>query len=107
MNDEAETASPELWKSAHCPARFAGGENRRSFGERVLTSVQLPRRMGMGRLQRTAFLVLAVVCLVLAVNWTRGANGQAARVTVFEGPRLITGDGSAPIEDSAFVGPSK
>ena len=28
---------------------------------------------------------------------------QAAGVTVFEGARLITGDGSAPIENSAFV----
>ena len=57
----------------------------------------------MGRLQRTAFLVLAVVCLVLALNWPLVANGQPARVTVFEGAGLITGDGSAPIEDSAFV----
>src|SRR5262245_23357653 len=28
---------------------------------------------------------------------------QATRVTVFEGARLITGDGSAPIENSAFI----
>ena len=28
---------------------------------------------------------------------------QATAVTVFEGARLITGDGSAPIEDSAFI----
>jgi len=28
---------------------------------------------------------------------------QPAAVTVFEGARLIVGDGSAPIENSAFV----
>jgi imidazolonepropionase-like amidohydrolase len=49
--------------------------------------------------------VLAVVlALVAACSWP--AAGQAPRpigAVVFEGARVITGDGSAPIEDAAFV----
>ena len=33
----------------------------------------------------------------------RSGHGAAGTVTVYEGARLIVGDGSAPIEDSAFV----
>jgi imidazolonepropionase-like amidohydrolase len=39
--------------------------------------------------------LLAVVCCFLGQSQTQ--------VTVFEGARLITGDGSAPIENSAFI----
>src|SRR5215475_441233 len=45
---------------------------------------------------RTALVVLASVLLA-------AAQAGRARVTVYEGSRLITGDGSAPIENSAFL----
>jgi imidazolonepropionase-like amidohydrolase len=49
-------------------------------------------------------LGLFSACLILAMAGTAPVRGQApAAVTVFEGARLITGDGSAPIENSAFV----
>ena len=43
--------------------------------------------------------------LFLAAFSTSGSTQapQAAGVTVFEGARLITGDGTAPIENSAFI----
>src|ERR1700722_12920027 len=46
-----------------------------------------------------------MICLVLtgALPWLGVAQGQTSKVTVFEGARLITGDGSAPIENSAFI----
>jgi imidazolonepropionase-like amidohydrolase len=55
--------------------------------------------------KRTSTFLLVVVCLLLAVVWSTRIDGQTqkASVTVFEGARLITGDGSAPIEDSAFL----
>ncbi len=40
--------------------------------------------------------------LILAMAGAAAAQSPAT-VTVFEGARLITGDGSAPIENSAFV----
>jgi len=43
-------------------------------------------------------LFVAAVCAGLA-----GQTPQPAGVTVYEGARLIVGDGSAPIENSAFV----
>jgi len=49
-------------------------------------------------------LFAAALFLIAAFSWP--AAGQAPRpagATVFEGARLITGDGSPPIEDSAFV----
>src|SRR5580700_989845 len=54
---------------------------------------------------RTSPCLLVVVCLLLAVAWSTRIDGQTqkASVTVFEGARLITGDGSAAIEDSAFL----
>ena len=47
-----------------------------------------------------AQLLLAVV---LMVGCAGPDAGSGAAVTVFEGARLITGDGSAPIEDAVFV----
>src|SRR5579863_3702026 len=51
------------------------------------------------------FYVLLVACLFLAACSARVENQAAGTtgVTVFEGARLITGDGSAPIENSAFI----
>src|SRR5262245_21800156 len=59
----------------------------------------------MRRMLRIATAVPVLVCLLLAGTYTSRVEGQAPanRVTVYEGARLITGDGSAPIEDSAFV----
>ena len=55
----------------------------------------------MRRLTRTGLCPLIVASLILAAYVTR-LDGQAD-VTVFEGARLITGDGNAPIENSAFI----
>lgn len=55
--------------------------------------------------KRTSSWLLVLACLFLAVAWSTRMDGQTrkATVTVFEGARLITGDGSAPIENSAFL----
>jgi imidazolonepropionase-like amidohydrolase len=58
------------------------------------------------RTPRAAFAILLSVCLSMIWACSRPAESQPApapRVTVFEGARLIAGDGSAPIEDSAFI----
>lgn len=48
--------------------------------------------------------VLCAACLLLAAGcWLRLASQGTTGVTVFEGARLITGYGNAPIENSAFV----
>src|SRR5882672_411986 len=59
----------------------------------------------MCRVKRMSSWVLVVACLLFAAACSSQVTGQAgaSRVTVFEGARLITGDGSAPIEDSAFI----
>jgi imidazolonepropionase-like amidohydrolase len=49
--------------------------------------------------KRLSTLLIAAV-LALAVG---ASELKAQTATVFEGARLITGDGSTPIEDSAFV----
>jgi imidazolonepropionase-like amidohydrolase len=49
---------------------------------------------------------LLLAALVVAAAYSSpvpAQTPQATGVTVFEGARLITGDGSAPIEDSAFI----
>ena len=44
------------------------------------------------------------ICLVVAVACSSQVHTQGTGgVTLFEGARLITGDGSAPIENSAFL----
>ena len=56
------------------------------------------------KMRMSSFLLVAL-CLFFASSCSRQAEGQApaTRTTVFEGARLITGDGTAPIENSAFV----
>jgi imidazolonepropionase-like amidohydrolase len=54
----------------------------------------------------TLLACLLGVVLVLAIGYVAPLAVQAqqpAAVTVFEGARLITGDGSAPVESSAFI----
>jgi len=46
-------------------------------------------------------LVSSLVCLVLFTSSPAESQGQG--VTLYEGARLIIGDGTAPIENSAFV----
>jgi len=47
---------------------------------------------------------LVVGCVITASACApQSATGQVEGVTVFEGARLITGDGGAPIEDAVFV----
>ena len=59
----------------------------------------------MRRVKRAKSYMFAVACLVAAVglSWRLTGQTRTANVTVFEGARLITGDGSAPIENSAFL----
>src|SRR2546425_1104948 len=59
----------------------------------------------MCRLKKISSYLLVVACLFFAAACSSPASGQAGtnRVTVFEGARLITGDGRAPIEASAFI----
>jgi imidazolonepropionase-like amidohydrolase len=49
-------------------------------------------------MKRISLLIFA--CMAIAVNDTTPVRSQ---VTVFEGARLITGDGGPPIEDSTFM----
>lgn len=47
---------------------------------------------------------LASLTLALISTWTAAPSGQApAGVTIFEGARLINGEGGAPIENASFV----
>jgi imidazolonepropionase-like amidohydrolase len=54
---------------------------------------------------RMPLYLLALTCLLLGSAWLWQLDGQTAQpgTTVFEGARLITGDGGAPIENSAFI----
>src|SRR2546428_13987283 len=49
------------------------------------------------------FLTILFSIGLLSMVLSMVAAQRGATVTVFEGARLITGDGSAPIMDSAFV----
>ena len=58
----------------------------------------------MRRIKLTLSCLLGVVCLFLATSslWRVQGQGRAAGVTLFEGARLITGNGDV-IENSAFI----
>jgi len=51
-------------------------------------------------LRMVPWMLVVAACTSPAAKQTPAA---AHTVTVFEGARLITGDGSAPIENSAFI----
>src|SRR5713226_6103247 len=54
---------------------------------------------------KTRLYLFLPACLFLATCSSRveSQSPGTAGVTVFEGARLITGDGSAPVENSAFI----
>jgi len=54
---------------------------------------------------RIPLCLLALAGLLFGSVWLRQLHGQTGQsnTTVFEGARLITGDGSMPIENSAFI----
>ena len=55
-------------------------------------------------MRRVTFLTgLFSIALFLATGCSRPETVEAPRATVFEGARLIVGDGSEPIEDAAFI----
>src|SRR5262245_3070803 len=71
---------------------------------------KIPRRFGMRRaitnpcsLAVAAGLLLIGLFFVAAYPFPAGAQAREGGVTVFEGARLIVGDGSAPIENAAFI----
>jgi imidazolonepropionase-like amidohydrolase len=57
------------------------------------------------RVVRASPYLLILTCLFLVAIWPWQADGQdrTTKVTVFVGARLITGDGSAPIENAEFI----
>src|SRR5215472_9983832 len=59
----------------------------------------------MRQIKKALTYAVMAAFFLLSAGWTWNLAGQtaASRVTVFEGARLIAGDGSAPIENSAFV----
>jgi imidazolonepropionase-like amidohydrolase len=59
----------------------------------------------MCRAKRLSSHLICAACMLLAAGSASPVQSQtpASTVTLFEGARLITGDGSAPIENSAFV----
>lgn len=59
-------------------------------------------RVNSGSRQRIVFAGLFSIAVLLAAGCST-AEAPLAGVTVYEGARLITGDGSAPIENSAFL----
>jgi imidazolonepropionase-like amidohydrolase len=53
--------------------------------------------------RRAFYAVLAWVALVLAGDVSRVLEAQVEPLVIYEGARVITGDGSAAIEDGSFV----
>jgi imidazolonepropionase-like amidohydrolase len=57
------------------------------------------------KFSRSTFVIAAMAALLLATSCSRRDDqaAQAAAVTVFEGARLIVGDGSEPVENAMFI----
>src|SRR5213080_2283391 len=56
-----------------------------------------------GEFMRPLTALLCCLILILTFSLKTGASQNAGPQALFEGARLITGDGSAPIENSAFI----
>jgi imidazolonepropionase-like amidohydrolase len=52
---------------------------------------------------RLVLLAVPLLAVAAVVPWSDPASAQAPAVTAFEGARLISGDGRAPIENATFV----
>src|SRR5690349_21069948 len=54
-------------------------------------------------MQRFSSFVLSVAAIATASSAIAPAQTPPATVTLFEGARIITGDGRAPLENASFV----
>ncbi|NDU93122.1 MAG: amidohydrolase family protein [Ferrovum sp.] len=59
--------------------------------------------MAMGETKHTPFRILASFLVLLATSMAAATSEMPGTITLFEGARLITGDGSAPIMNAAFI----
>src|SRR5262249_40059561 len=68
----------------------------------TVTSDTVPPRRG--ALMRTSVLLVPLSMLIVAA-WivTAPAQTPASTVTIFEGARIIAGDGRAPLENASFI----
>ena len=59
----------------------------------------------MPQVEKRAWWSLCALVFIFAIGTAlvQNQSPQPGGVTVFEGARLITGDGSAPIENAAFI----
>src|SRR5262252_9157303 len=57
----------------------------------------------MSRIMKNQFLAVCLLAAAASCSAPAPSQGVRTNATVFEGALLITGDGSAPIENSAFV----
>src|SRR5437764_9603441 len=79
---------------------------RRSVGASFPADQLIRLKEALVRRVRTTSARWVVVAGVLAAagwSWRVQGQGRTGGAVVYEGARLITGDGSAPIENSAFV----
>ena len=83
------------------PALRAGRAELLPICCRAKQNEQKAKSGGSMRKRQSVFGPWLVILLLAALP--APAAAQAPAVTVFEGARLITGDGNAPIEDSAFL----
>ncbi len=57
----------------------------------------------MSKTTRTMFHILVAALLLSIAGLTPAVGREAGNITAYEGARLITGDGSSPIENSTFI----
>ena len=84
--------------SPDCVGEAESAQRRRGTGEQGTVGSAVTTR-ALSCLAITACVFTAAACSSQVANQAERTTG----VTVFEGARLITGDGSAPIENSAFI----
>src|SRR5580704_11057333 len=99
---------PRSRRSRIISARHAGsvssGSQIETYGVRCTNETGHKPQGGRMRRLNIPFLLAAGLFHVAAHSLPAAAQApRPPAVTVFEGARLIIGDGSAPIEDSAFI----
>ncbi len=89
-------------------ARVVGSKTQGHIGTATQTPfescAETPDKQEPSRVVSRLGLALVLLAIAACVSQPAGGSSQTSSiVTVFEGARLITGDGSASVEDSAFI----